>query len=83
MRTILAAVGRGAINRTDDVCLVQELLNKHLQPSQRPLAVNGVANSQTMAAIEDFQRRVVKLTHPDGRVDPGGRTFAALSSGPE
>ncbi|MGE3535927.1 MAG: peptidoglycan-binding protein [Candidatus Tectimicrobiota bacterium] len=80
MPTILAAVGRGAINRTDDVRLVQELLNAHLQPPQRPLPVDGVVGSRMLAVIEDFQRRVVKMTSPDGRVDPGGPTFAALTA---
>ena len=78
MSTILAAVGRGAINRTDDVRLVQALLNKHRQAPQRPLALNGVVGPQMIAAIEDFQRRAMQMPRPDGRVDPGGQTFAAL-----
>ncbi len=80
MSRILAAVGRGAINRTDDVRIVQALLNQHLSSPQRPLAVDGVVGPRTIAAIEEFQRRVVKIHHPDGRFDPGGRTFTALSS---
>ncbi len=35
-----------------------------------------------MAAIEEFQRRVVKMAVPDGRVDPGGKTIRALDSTP-
>src|SRR5207249_3145567 len=38
---------------------------------------------RTVAAIEAFQRRVVHLAQPDGRVDPGGRTFAVLNRGAE
>ena len=83
MSTILAAVGRSAINRTDDVRIVQTLLNQHLQPPQRPLAVDGVVGPQMVAAIEHFQRHVVKMSIPDGRVDPGGRTFTALTRGGE
>ncbi len=79
MKTIVASVGRGGLNRTDDVRLVQELLNRHLQSPQRPLVVNGVMSPRTIAAIEAFQRRVVNMHRPEGRIDPGDRTMAALA----
>jgi hypothetical protein len=79
MKTIVASVGRGGLNRTEDVLLVQELLNRHIQAPQRPLVVDGVMSSRTMAAIEEFQRRVVNIQRPDGRIDPGDRTMAALA----
>jgi len=79
MKTIVASVGRGGLNRTEDVLLVQELLNRHSQAPQRPLVVDGVMSSRTIAAIEAFQRRVVNIHRPDGRVDPGDRTMAALT----
>jgi hypothetical protein len=44
----------------------------------RPLTVTGVADGATIGAIEEFQRRVMKATRPDGRIDPNGRTFALL-----
>jgi peptidoglycan hydrolase-like protein with peptidoglycan-binding domain len=78
MKTIVASVGRGGLNRTEDVLLVQELLNRHIQAPQRPLVVDGVMSSRTIAAIEEFQRRVVNIHRPDGRIDPGDRTMAAL-----
>ena len=78
MKTIVASVGRGGLNRTDDVRLVQELLNRHLQPAQRPLVVDGVMSPRTIAAIEAFQRHVVTMHRPEGRIDPGDRTIAAL-----
>ena len=81
MSTIAASVGRGGINRQDDVRIVQTLLNKHRSLGQNPIAVNGLANGETIAAIEDFQRRAMKLTTPDGRVDPNGNTLKALDSG--
>ena len=79
MKTIVASVGRGGLNRTEDVFLVQELLNRHSQAPQRPLVVDGVMSSRTIAAIEEFQRRVVNIHRPDGRIDPGDRTMAALA----
>jgi len=80
VRTILASVGRGGLNRSEDVRLVQELLNRHLHPPQPPLVVNGVVDSRLLAALEAFQRRVVQMHRPEGRVDPGSQTFAALAS---
>ncbi len=80
MRTILASVGRGGLNRSEDVRLVQELLNRHSRPSQPALVVNGVVDARTVAALEAFQRRVLQMHCPDGRVDPGSPTFAALAS---
>lgn len=82
MATISASVGRGGVNRPQDVRTVQELLNKHIPIPLRPVPVNGVAGGETITAIEEFQRRVVKLPAPDGRVDPGGRTLQALSAAP-
>ena len=79
MKTIVASVGRGGLNRTDDVLLVQALLNRHSQVPQRPLVVDGVMSSRTIAAIEEFQRRAVNIHRPDGRIDPGDRTMAALA----
>jgi peptidoglycan hydrolase-like protein with peptidoglycan-binding domain len=79
MKTIVASVGRGGLNRTEDVLLVQALLNRQIQAPQRPLVVDGVMSSRTIAAIEEFQRRVVNIHRPDGRIDPGDRTMAALA----
>ena len=79
MKTMVASVGHGGLNRTDDVRLVQELLNRHMQPPQRPLVVDGVMSPRTIAAIEAFQRRVLNTHRPDGRIQPGDRTMAALT----
>ena len=81
MSTIRASVGRGGVNQPEDVRIVQELLNQRLHLLTQPLVVDGRIDSATIAAIEAFQQRVVNLRQPDGRVDPGGRTFTALSSG--
>jgi peptidoglycan hydrolase-like protein with peptidoglycan-binding domain len=79
MKTIVASVGHGGLNRTDDVRLVQELLNRHRQPPQRPLVVDGVMSPRTIAAIEAFQRRVLTIHRPDGRIQPGDATMVALT----
>lgn len=79
VRTILASVGRGGLNRSEDVRLVQELLNQHIRPPQPALVVNGVVDSRLLAVLETFQRRVVQMRRPDGRVEPGSQTFTALA----
>ena len=83
MKTIVASVGHGGLNRTGNVCLVQKLLNRHMQPPQRPLVVDGVMSPRTIAAIEAFQRRVLNIHRPDGRIQPGDSTMVALTRQPE
>jgi len=78
MQTMVASVGHGGLNRTDDVRLVQELLNRHMQPPQRPLVVDGVMSPRTIAAIEAFQRRVLNIHRPGGCIQPGDPTMLAL-----
>ena len=81
MAAITGSVGRGGTNGRRDVETVQRLLNQHigrLTPLS-PLVVDGLAGGSTVAAIETFQRRVLHMSRPDGRVDPGGRTFRALN----
>jgi peptidoglycan hydrolase-like protein with peptidoglycan-binding domain len=80
MAIIQASVGRGGVNRPEDVRMVQELLNKHTRPPMQLLQVDGMAGPKTIAAIEAFQRHNLSMIHPDGRVDPDGRTLLALSS---
>jgi peptidoglycan hydrolase-like protein with peptidoglycan-binding domain len=80
MAIIQASVGRGGVNRPEDVRMVQELLNKHTRPPMQLLEVDGMAGPKTIAAIEAFQRHNLSMIHPDGRVDPDGRTLIALSS---
>jgi hypothetical protein len=81
MGSISASVGRNGVNRPDDVRLVQELLNRRAGASQPLLGVDGLIGPRTVAAIEAFQRNALGMAKPDGRVDPGGRTFAALDQG--
>ncbi len=65
-----------------DVKVVQNLLNANLQkiPPTAALRVDGVVGPRTIGAIEQFQRKVVGLMQPDGRVDPNGKTIHALNA---
>ncbi len=82
-RSITQSVGREGINRAADVKIVQELINNNLKklPALRPLDVDGKIGPLTIAAIEEFQRRVVGMAKPDGRVDPSGHTLGLLNLG--
>jgi hypothetical protein len=76
-----ASVGKGAINALADVIVVQHLLNDWLgDTGQTLLPTTGNCGPLTLAAIEAFQTRVLGATKPDARIDPGGRTWNALSA---
>jgi len=79
---ISAAVGAGGANRKQDVVTVQQLLNRvpvvHGGPEPK-LKVDGLAWSKTNAAIRQFQKVYLGHKWPDGRVDPNGKTLAALN----
>lgn len=79
-----ANVGCGGQNRPSDVKLVQILLNLNDDGSlvlPAPVVTDGICGSQTVAAIERFQRQVVGVRQPDGLIDPRGRTLRALHAG--
>jgi hypothetical protein len=80
MASITRPVG-GLVPNTnrEEVKFVQRLLNLHRQPAMRPIAEDGREGPETKKAIEEFQRRIVKMQRPDGRVDPGGATLQALT----
>jgi hypothetical protein len=73
-RALSASVGKGGVNRPDDVRLVQTLL---IQNGLDPGPADGALGPRTIAAIKEFQKRFARS--PDGRVDPGGRTFQELN----
>ncbi|MDH5674306.1 MAG: T6SS effector amidase Tae4 family protein [Myxococcales bacterium] len=82
MPNISASVGRRGTNLAADVETIQRLLNDHLAsiPPTKALDDDGKVGNLTIAAIERFQTRVVGMTRPDGRVDPGGRTLRSLNA---
>lgn len=80
---ILQPVGRNGPNNRDDAKTVQILLNLNLdnQIGMHSLSEDGIVGPTTVAAIEEFQRRVVGMKKPDGRVDPNGLTLRKLREG--
>lgn len=77
-----ASVGKSAANEEADVIVVQHLLNAWLSATdQTTLPVDGNCGPRTIAAIQAYQSRVLGATSPDGRIDPGGRIWNALSTG--
>lgn len=79
---ITGSVGRGGQNRAADVKIVQGALNQFFGKPGGPaqyLATDGSAGRSTITAITAYQTVVVRAARPDGRVDPGGSTFGALS----
>ncbi len=68
-----SSVGQGGANQYDDVTLVQNMLADN---GIDPGAVDGACGPKTIAAVREFQGRF--LTNPDGRIDPGGRTWNEL-----
>jgi len=75
--TLSASVGEGGVNKEADTLLVQQLLNKH----GAGIAEDGDCGPITIGAIKDFQKDTVGFNNPDGRVDVGGTTWAALAKG--
>jgi len=81
MTKLTKSVGRGGANRAVDVKLVQRLLNQYKIPRVKvPLEVDGKAGSKTVKRIELFQKKILKMSNPDGRVDPDGKTFKKLTA---
>jgi len=55
------------------------ILNKNRPVPLRQIPVDGLNGPKTIGAIEEFQRRVMNMPVPDGRVDLGRGTFKALN----
>jgi hypothetical protein len=76
---IAGSVGNGADNQRADVKRVQQLLAPFAKNAGLPPIIDdGLLGAATIAAIERFQAQVMKFPAPDGRIDPGGKTWAAL-----
>lgn len=81
MPSITNSVGHGGTNLPADVVTVQRLLNDHISELTplKKLVEDGKVGPKTIHMIEEYQRRVLHFESPDGRVDPNGRTFKALT----
>lgn len=75
-------------NKSDDVKKIQHLLRSaqklfsmagaNFSFYSRSIVPTGSINDDTKAAIRAYQKNVLRLSTPDGRVDPQGRTFFSL-----
>ncbi len=77
---ITKSVGKGGVNLSADVLIVQTLLARHvawISPAALPVA-NGVCGEDTIAAIKAFQTRAAVLATADGQVSVGGFTIKRL-----
>jgi hypothetical protein len=82
MASISASVGSGGVNNKADVVTVQKLLNQYLAAQgELPIATGGTIDPDTILTIQAYQSQVLGIAGPDGRIDPGGRTWKALDSG--
>lgn len=72
VQTLTSSVGRRATNDPGDVQTVQQLLNV----AGAGIKEDSSCGRSTISAIEDYERNWTK--RPDGRVDPGGKTWARL-----
>jgi uncharacterized protein (TIGR02594 family) len=84
MSVISASVGKGGTNRKPDVRAVQCLLNLNSNMVQSglkaKLALNGSLDTVTQEAVDLYQRTVMKLPKPDGRVDSHGGMIRRLEA---
>jgi len=79
---ISSKVGRGATNRAVDVKIVQALLNKFSKRTGlAKLKEDGLFGSKTEAAIEAFQRKVMKISPVQKVIAPGSLQLRALMVG--
>ena len=79
---ITSSVGNRGTNNRSDVLVVQKLLNKHINSLSPllPLLEDGNCGPVTTGVIIEFQKRIVGLNKPDGRVDPAGKTLETLNN---
>jgi hypothetical protein len=79
---ISSKVGRGATNRAVDVKIVQALLNKFSKRTGlAKLKEDGLFGSKTEAAIEAYQRKVMKISPVLKVIAPGSLQHRALMVG--
>lgn len=73
------SVGHAGVNQSRDVQVMQAQLNAQMPSVLTKLVVDGKSGPVTIAAIRSFQKLVVGLRNPDGRIDPSGKTLIALN----
>jgi len=80
MTGISKSVGLKGANKKEDVITIKQSLNNNLKKINinKPLIVDGISGPNTVNNIKIFQKKIVKLAFPDGRVDPNGKTISTL-----
>lgn len=82
MPPITSSVGVNCPNKRNDVLIVQHLLNSKVAMfTSSKLTEDGICGTRTVGAIKEFQRKVVGMAAPDGRVEPNGQTIQKLTLG--
>ncbi len=78
--SIKKSVGIGGQNKPSDSFIVQRLLNecKADFKGKGTLVPDGLPGKKTYEVIKAFQKTVVKMNYPDGRIDPTGKSFRKL-----
>lgn len=76
----MGSVGKGGRNMSNDIRTVQKRLNELMGISRTHLKEDGLIGPKTMGMIADFQKSVLKLNWPDSRIDPHGKTIAAMNN---
>ena len=79
---IRRSVGAAGVNDREDVKIVQRLLNRRRAPGVPALAVDGIAGVLTTGALRRYQSDRLGVVRPDALVEPGLRTWRALSAEP-
>lgn len=80
---LINSVGEKCANQKADVKTVQILLNLNSE-KLAPLPLlqpTGLIDDQTLKSIREFQRRVMSLPQPDGKIGVNGKTLRALQAG--
>jgi hypothetical protein len=78
MIAINYSVGAAGVNKPVDVMIVQHLLNLNRDVANYQTRITGMVDGPMTQAIERFQQNALGMKRPDGKVDPGGNTFARL-----
>jgi hypothetical protein len=76
--SLSSSVGQGGANHSNDVRLIQRLINANPPIPFRPLSVDGSCGPLTIVEITEVQKRYLHLAHPTGRIDPGSETWNYL-----
>jgi hypothetical protein len=78
---IVSSVGRNGTNLFGDVTVVQQLMNLSMPILLRPIDVDGLCGTATIAAIERVERHHLLMTRPTGKLEPDDPTFNFLTRG--